>query len=46
MEMLALVGGRERTEEEYRDLFQHAGLRLNRVVRTGAMVDVLECVPV
>jgi ubiquinone/menaquinone biosynthesis C-methylase UbiE len=33
--MLAGPGGRERTEEEYRDLLRRAGLRLNRVLPTS-----------
>lgn len=46
LEMLALtVGGRERTEEEFRELFQSAGLRLTRVVRTAGPLCVLEAQP-
>jgi hypothetical protein len=44
IEMLALPGGRERTEEEYRDLFARAGLRLTRVVPTKAPQSVIEAV--
>jgi hypothetical protein len=40
--MLALPGGRERTEEEYRELFAAAGFRLTRAVPTSADVSVLE----
>ena len=35
LEMLVMVGGRERTEAEFRDLLAAAGLRLARVVPTG-----------
>lgn len=43
IEMLALtVGGRERTVDEFRELFQSAGLRLARVVRTKTAFCVLE----
>jgi hypothetical protein len=43
IEMLALtVGGRERTVEEFRELFQSAGLRLARVVRTKTAFCILE----
>ncbi len=42
MQMLALAGGRERTEAEYASLFERAGYRLNRVVPTRGPVSVLE----
>jgi hypothetical protein len=42
--MMMLVGGRERTEEEYRLLFSAAGLTLHRVVPTASDVSILECV--
>jgi hypothetical protein len=40
--MLAIPGGRERTEEEYRDLYRKAGFRLTRIVATNADVSVIE----
>jgi hypothetical protein len=41
--MLVLTdGGRERTEQEFRDLFTRAGLRLARVVPTRAENSILE----
>jgi len=43
--MLALVGGRERTEREYAALFDRAGLRLDRTVPTSAPTSVLEASP-
>jgi hypothetical protein len=42
--MLAMTGGRERTEPEYADLLARAGLRLARVVPTGSESMVLEAV--
>jgi hypothetical protein len=45
LEMLTMCTGKERTEEQYRELLESAGLRLNRVVRTTQMVDVIEAVP-
>jgi hypothetical protein len=43
IEMLALtVGGRERTEAEFREMFAGAGMRLTRVARTESPVSVLE----
>ena len=42
--MLALPGGLERTEAEYAQLFDRAGLRLNRVVPTMSPFSVIEAV--
>jgi len=46
IEMLALPGGRERTEQEYSALFAKAGFRLNRVVPSKSPQSVVEAVPV
>jgi SAM-dependent methyltransferase len=43
--MMLLVGGRERTEGEYRALFSAAGLRVTRIVPTAHEVSVIEGVP-
>jgi hypothetical protein len=40
--MLVLLTGKERTREEFRDLFARAGLRLTRVVPTASPLFVLE----
>jgi SAM-dependent methyltransferase len=40
--MMLVVGGRERTREEYAELFSAAGLRLTRVVPTAHEVSVIE----
>lgn len=40
--MMVLPGGLERTEEEYRQLFEVAGFRLTRIVPTKTWVSVLE----
>lgn len=45
MIMLAIPGGQERTEPEYRDLLDKAGFRLARVVPTQSAVSVIEAVP-
>jgi hypothetical protein len=46
LEMLhATHGGRERTEEEFRDLLASAGLRLHRVIETRSQFSVLEALP-
>jgi hypothetical protein len=46
LEMLAILPGRERTREEFESLFARAGLRLDRVIATGAAESVLEVVAV
>ena len=40
--MLVVHGGRERTEEEFRSLFETAGFTLSRVVPTASDVSVIE----
>lgn len=45
IEMLTVVGGKERTEAEFAVLFGAAGLRLERVIETGAPQVILEAVP-
>jgi hypothetical protein len=40
--MLLIPGGKERTESEYRDLFQQAGFELARVIPTESEVSILE----
>ena len=42
LEMLLLPGGRERTEPEFRALFERAGLRLTRIVPMKAAESVIE----
>jgi hypothetical protein len=44
IEMLAMVSGRERTEQEFRDLLARAGFRMTRVVPTKSPVCVIEAV--
>lgn len=40
--MMLVVGGRERTQDEYASLFAAAGLELNRVVPTTSEICILE----
>jgi orsellinic acid C2-O-methyltransferase len=40
--MLVSTGGRQRSEDEFRELFAAAGMRLTRVVPTSARVCVIE----
>jgi hypothetical protein len=42
IEMLAITGGRERTETEFRALLETSGFRVSRVVPTRADVRVIE----
>jgi hypothetical protein len=46
LEMMVFPGGRERTEREFRALFDRAGLKLTRVIPTKAPLWVIEGVPV
>jgi ubiquinone/menaquinone biosynthesis C-methylase UbiE len=46
MIMLCFPGGMERTEEEYRVLFEQSGFRLNKVTPTRSAVCVVEGRPV
>jgi hypothetical protein len=40
--MLLIPGGKERTESEYRTLFERASFELTRVVPTGTEVSIVE----
>jgi hypothetical protein len=42
IEMFMLPGGRERTKEEFRELFDRAGFKLNKVVPTQSPLWVVE----
>jgi hypothetical protein len=46
LEMLAIPGGRERTKEEYRELFAAAGFELTQVIPTRSPQSLLEGRPV
>jgi len=43
--MLAIPGGQERTEQEYRVLLDKAGFQLKQVVPTESPVSVVEALP-
>jgi O-methyltransferase/IclR-like helix-turn-helix domain-containing protein len=45
LQMLLLFGSKERTIEEYRCLYDAAGLRLTRVIPTSSMFSLIEGVP-
>ena len=42
VEMMVLLNGKERTEDEFQDLFSRAGLKLNRIVPTRSEVSIVE----
>jgi hypothetical protein len=42
LQMLLIPGGKERTEDEYRTLFERAGFELTRIVPTGTEVSIVE----
>lgn len=42
LNMMVMTGGRERTEEEYRRLFETSGFRLTRCVPTDSPMSVIE----
>jgi hypothetical protein len=46
LEMLVAPGGKERTSEEYAELFASCGFRLERIVPTVTMASVIEAKPV
>jgi hypothetical protein len=43
--MMVMVGGRERTEEEFRELFAASGFKLTRITQTQSPVSIIEGVP-
>jgi hypothetical protein len=45
LQMLVSLGGKERTEEQYRSLLSDAGFRLNRIIPTSALPSILEANP-
>ena len=46
LNMLVMTGGKERTEKEFRDLFEPSGFRLLRVIPTGMPHSIVEAEPV
>ena len=44
--MLVMLGGQERTADEYERLYAGAGFRLTSIIRTGSLLDIIEGVPV
>ncbi|WUH88938.1 acetylserotonin O-methyltransferase [Streptomyces sp. NBC_00433] len=46
LDMMLLVGGRERTEADTRTLLDKAGFHLDRVIQTASPLSILEATPV
>ncbi|HEX5736322.1 MAG TPA: methyltransferase [Blastocatellia bacterium] len=46
LNMLVMTGGRERTEEEYRQLLEAGGFKLTKVIPTESPVSIIEAVPI
>jgi len=46
LEMLVLLGGKERSKDEFARLLRHAGFELQRVVPTACPLSLIEAVPV
>jgi hypothetical protein len=44
--MMVFAEGRERTEEEFRELYKQAGLKLTKVIPTPSVLSIVEGVPV
>lgn len=44
--ILVMLGGRERTAEEYERLYTEAGFKLTNTIHTGSLLDIIEGVPV
>jgi SAM-dependent methyltransferase len=44
LEMLLLPGGKERTEEEYRDLLAATGFKMTKVISTKSPLNVIEAI--
>jgi hypothetical protein len=44
--ILVMLGGRERTAEEYERLYIEAGFKLTNTIHAGSLLDIIEGVPV
>ena len=45
LEMLMMPGGRERTADEFRALFERSGFEMTRIIPTQSPLSVIEAVP-
>jgi hypothetical protein len=46
IQMLTILGGRQRTQQEYETLLDRAGFSFQRAIETGADTTILEAVPI
>jgi hypothetical protein len=46
MWLLLMLGAKERTEQQYADLFATEGFRLSRIIPTTSPVSIIEARPV
>jgi hypothetical protein len=46
LNMLVMLGGQERTADDFKRLYVEAGLRLTDIIRTGSSMAIIEGVPV
>jgi hypothetical protein len=44
--MLVAAGGRERTEKQFREIFEASGWKLSRVIPTATPETIVEGIPV
>lgn len=44
LEVLVMGGGKERTTDEFQNLFRKTGLTLNRIIQTAENEKLLECI--
>ncbi|MBK6571856.1 MAG: hypothetical protein IPG21_05205 [Saprospiraceae bacterium] len=42
LHMQVMLGGAERTEQEFKNLFESAGLKLNRIIPTKSPMKIVE----
>lgn len=45
LNMLVMLGGRERTADDFEQLYAESGFELTNIIRTGSLFDVIEGVP-
>ena len=46
LNMLVMLGGRERTADDFRDLYSQAGFSLTRIIPTGSGRSIIEGTPI
>jgi hypothetical protein len=44
LEVFVMGGGRERTANEYRELFEHTGFEISRIVPTAESISIIEAI--